>query len=357
MTINLNKTTVLRLKQQLDKIKLFTDKSKHDLAVYNISRHRNAVEHYNKAMDIYKNNTGNINSAALHKEFFNAVLKTQVDIDFVPKPEVDPNTGWVRFMVENYNNDLEELFCIDTQLMTLRFSPYYQGAMLGFEYKPRKNNFSVPSDGISPNFLTYFADSIEFSASAQGCRGEVSSPHKTEVRILSHTQDLLQVLFKPLEPTAANAIFKHYKVKAGLGAHLPNSTTGFSMRYWFDYAHANPAGKFLVLEMNLLLPTGVPGSISAQALMSVGGVDSRLHDLNQKTLLDKAPGGLHGIRLIDGLDNFVMDIRSAQRLVAVLLHPLFDKNNIHCGTQVKFYIKTDDVGHIDKANTIFVSIV
>ena len=377
MTININKSVLNRLKQQCDNISLIIGRHKNDLFSYNATRHQRAIKQCNDAMTVYKNNSGNINKVASHKEFYNAVLKSQVDIDFVPKPEVDPNDGWVRFMVENYNNDQQELFCVDTQLMTLRFSPYYQGAMLGFEYKPRKNNFLPPADdGITPSFLTYFADSINLSAfadlsdfalrskagksvKAHGTKTDkaVEASAKVETVILSHTQDLLQVLFRPISPATTNPVFKHYKIKAGMGAHLHHCTTGFTMRYWFDGSTTNISSKYLVLEMNFLLPTGVADSTSAQALMSVGGVDSHLHSLTLKTMIEKAPGGLHGVRLIDGLDNFVMDIRSAQQLTAVSLAPLLDKDKHHRGTQVKFYIKTSDIDSAEKSNHIFVSIV
>ena len=362
MTININKSVLNRLKHQCDNITLFANQAERDLIVHNTVRHQRAIKHCDEAISIYKNNSGNISKTGQHKEFYNAVLKSQVDIDFVPKPEVDPNTGWVRFMVENYNNPSKELFCVDTQLMTLRFSPYYQGAMLGFEYKPRKNNFLPPADNMpTPSFVTYFADSIGLSAFAD-LSNSVLNPAadkstETEIRILSHTQDLLQALFKPITPSAANPVCKHYKIKAGIGAHLYNCTTGFTMRYWFDGSAVSVSSKFLVLEMNFLLPTGVTDSTSAQALMSVGGVDSVLHDLTKKTILEKAPGGLHGIRLIDGLDNFVMDIRSAQILTAVALKPLLDRDKQHRGTQIKFYVKTSDINHVDKSNHIFVSIV
>ena len=365
MTISINKSVLSRLKQQCDEITLIVDRHKGDLFAYNAARHQRAIKQCNDAISIYKNCSGNISKTSQHKEFYSAVLKSQVDIDFVPKPEIDPNSGWVRFMVENYNNEQLELFSVDTQLMTLRFSPYYQGAMIGFEYKPRKNNFIPPADdGLAPSFLTYFADSISLSAFAdlsdialrlKSDKTTDGAVAKTEAVILSHTQDLLQVLFKPI--VEVNPVFKHYKIKAGMGAHLYNCTTGFTMRYWFDSAAVNISSKFLVLEMNFLLPTGITDSTSAQALMSVGGVDSTLHNLTKKTTIEKAPGGLHGVRLIDGLDNFVMDIRSAHLLSAVSLTPLLDKTKHHRGTQVKFYVKTSDINSAEKANHIFVSIV
>ncbi|MDR2337265.1 MAG: hypothetical protein LBE20_01275 [Deltaproteobacteria bacterium] len=352
MTINLKQTSLIRLKTQMDKVALFIKASRHNLAAYNEKRYQAALKSYTDAIAVFQTNDC---SPAAYREFYKAVLNTQVNIDAIPKPDVDPNLGWVRFIVENYNLPEEELFNIDTQLMTLRFAPFYQGALVGFEYKPRKVNLSVSNFDLGESsFKTYLTNNLEFQTQANSV---VSQP--TTVSILTHTQDLLYVLFKTELLSAGKiTIFKDYKVKSGLGSHLPNTTTGFSMKYWLESKPSQTVlvDKFLVLEMSLFLPTGMPDSLVAQTLMCIGGVDQRLYALANPAQVKSVPGGLYGVRLIDGLDNFVLDLRSAKKLEHILLSPIFNSDQTYCGTKIAFYIEALDIMGIDKSNTIFVSI-
>ena len=157
-------------------------------------------------------------------------------------------------------------------------------------------------------------------------------------------------------------LIKHYTFKSGLGAHRPNSTTGFSLEYWLESSNS-PQDLTLALEFNISLPSTTPGVLSLRPLISGGGVSEHRYDLSQEHSFSKHvlqdEGIICGARLVDGVTDFVLDIRSAKELSGMIALPIFHEvleEEVYYGTKLLLLLPADKVLSDEKANNIFVSI-
>ena len=106
-----------------------------------------------------------------------------------------------------------------------------------------------------------------------------------------------------------------------------------------------------------MLPSGTQNGVSLRPLSSAGGEGKTALKLDDPLLLQTkdVEGGLYGGRLIDGIDNFVMDIRSAKPLSALGCFPLVSESSFG-GFVMLFFLDARRIFQDDKANTIFLSI-
>jgi hypothetical protein len=349
---NLKQTGILRLKKQLDEINKIVSNNPSSLSNINNGRHELAQKYYAETARAFNENDGSIRA---HTRFYKHLITTQVNLDAIPKPDVDPNSGWVRLNVENYNDQANEIVNLDTQLLTLRIAPSNQGALVGVEYKPRKANLLSPCQTFSSgSFKNYFLESKSVLEITEIKSNDLNA--SSDITLLAHTQDFMHIRCKTPQFNNVATIYKDYKVKAGTGAHLSNCTTGFALKYWCDDMVAKHLPQYFVFEASILLPSAVENGMTCQVLTSIGGVNPKQLKLTKPQEIEEISGGNYGIRLIDGLNNFVMDLRSAKCLDTTLLLPIF-KNDEYRGTKIIFLAKTTDVFSFDKANTVFVSIV
>ena len=110
-----------------------------------------------------------------------------------------------------------------------------------------------------------------------------------------------------------------------------------------------------------MLPSATLGGASLRPLSSAGGEGPKVFPLETALLLENkdVEGGLCGGRLIDGIENFVMDIRSAKPLNALGCFPLTYQHQgtaAFGGIVLLFFLEARRVFQDDKANTIFLSI-
>ncbi len=353
MSVNhLKQIGIIRLKKQLDEINHIIGQDISTLSTINDGRYKLAQKFYEETVNAFNEDNDSIRAYA---RFYKQLITTQVNIDAVPKPDVDPNSGWVRLNVENYNDQANEIVNFDTQLITLRIVPSNQGALIGLEYKPRKTNLLSPCQTFNcGSFKNYFLENKSVFDIAELKSKDNNT--NSSVTILAHTQDFMHIRCKTPQFNNVATIYKDYKVKAGIGAHLNNSTTGFLLRYWCDDAVTKHLPQYFVFEAAILLPSAVENGMACQALTSIGGVNQKQLKLTKPQEINDTSGGNYGVRLIDGLNNFVMDLRSAKHLDTILTLPIF-RNDEYRGTKILFFVKTTDIFSFDKANTIFVSIV
>ena len=317
---------------------------------------------------------GGYQQARIREAFGEAVISSQVEADTITHPEVDPAHGWIDHELSDFDHDGEEELIADSQLKRLYFKPSAGGALVRFEYKPRKSDLvdALSADGHNLSFLEGVLELPTAAISEAGLRaaGDRITPvpgEKAELLVTRHTRDLfgLRVLRTvPIRavdgaPRSAVRIVKHYTVKAGIGAHLNNATTGLQFEYWVEASDAPKPDQYIVSRLVFMLPSGNPDGISMRPLSAFGGAAEKTYPLNKSQLLRAADveGGLYGTRLIDGIDAFVMDLRSAKPLTALYTYNLESgPEKVFSGLAVLLILDARRVFEDDKANTIFLSI-
>ena len=113
----------------------------------------------------------------------------------------------------------------------------------------------------------------------------------------------------------------------------------------------------------MMLPSGDKRVLSVRPLLSAAGTHDKALSCDEDLIVrpSDAPGGLHGLRLIDGLDNLVMDLRSAKPVSAIAVlsiagAPQVDGSPGYSGTTVLFFYEARRFFRDDRANTLFLSI-
>jgi len=296
----------------------------------------------------------------------------QVEIDIIVEPDVDPVLGWVRHL-HLPNDEQVKQVAIDTQLMRLHFDLARAGALTEFDYKGRKAN--LVSTAWDENHSLSFLEGLvelqpnELSGEKLPEINRLLTPmpgSAAEALITRQTKDLTGLrLIRTADARGIKSstnwsarIVKHYTVKAGIGAHLPNVTTGFSQEYWLEGTGAPGASVYCVSRFSFMLPSAHPDSISFRPLASAGGEAPKSIRHSQFFLkANDVEGGLYGIRLIDGISNFVVDLRSAKQLNGVGCLPFEQVSDSEAnGFALLFFIGAGRIYEDDKANMIFLSI-
>lgn len=311
---------------------------------------------------------------ALRRAFATATVTAQVEIDSVIHPEVDPTHGWIEHVKRDFDQDGEEELIVDSQLKRLYFKPGAGGALIRFEYKPRKLDLcgAVGGDGRELSFVEglleipdvqLVRENMErLAAQLTPLPGDVA-----ELLVTKQTRDLfgLRVVralgSRGLEARGSYAasLTKHYTVRAGIGAHLNNATTGFSFEYWLEAQNAPPDNLRLASRLVFSPGSGSADSVSLRPLSAFGGAADRAFALKDLPFLKSSDveGGLYGVRLIDGIENFVMDLRSAKPLTALGVTSIADPAGTLSGVSIVFFVDAKRVYLDDKANTFFLSIL
>ncbi len=293
------------------------------------------------------------------------VVRAQVEIDTLMKPETDPTIGWVDYELRDFDGDGIDDVIADTQLLRLAFSAGTAGGLASFEYKARKADLTgaYHPDGNCESFvdglLEIAADKIK-PADLPGISARITPAQgdRAETLVTKHTKDLFGL--RLLRSSGKQRWVKHYTLRAGIGAHLSNSTTGFSCEYWIEGDVPAPSAS-AVTRFVFLLPSATDSGASLRPLASAGGESQKVFPLAEPLVLKHGDveGGLYGGRLIDGIENFVMDIRSAKPLSALGCYPLrYREREVECfgGFVLLFFVDAKRIYQDDKANTIFLSI-
>lgn len=319
--------------------------------------------------------------------FYEALIRAQVEVDKLVYSEVDPNFGWVEWEVLDCDLDRQDELIVNTQLLRLYLDGESGASIVELDYKPRKANLvSFLHDEMGPtenlqallniNQLPLLEPAVEVYDVAAGSKKSACVSHSV---ISLRTPDLLGIKCRQdIEVSGTTqstswrtTLVKDFLFKSGIGAHCENATTGFSLAYSFSGVELPPKNTLLAIEWNAMLPTAVPEAISICPLLSVGGISTkeRFSGAEKKWLSgEDVEGGLHGVRLIDGVSDLHVDIRASKQLLGVSLVPLFatqvmeeawegGNGSDYWGVRAVFVVKlASDSGQFD-AVSFFVSIL
>jgi hypothetical protein len=270
-------------------------------------------------------------------KFFDLVLQVHVLLDAINNPEVDPAEGWIR----------REDLIIDTQLARYYLSA--SGNLVGLSYKSLKYEL-----------MAIFAESQLLSSFKTDL---IATETPTKIQPLKHTKDLLSL--RCHEQVLEGTIVKEFTFRGGVGAHLPNSTTGFSVEYWLDdnFKRSTP-NQLINLQLCFLPPSAEPSSTLFKPLLCVGGVSEDSFTLEKEITISgtSQPGGLYGVRFVDGISDFTIDIRTSKYLDEAKITPIFtpsplDKSPRFQGSVITLSKRAEKLLGDEKSINLFYSIV
>lgn len=299
--------------------------------------------------------TEHASSLLLKKQCVNCLLHAQVEIDAIYHPETDPSDGWLQVEQELYNYGELESFVLQTPFARHHFTSREGGGLQALDYKPRKLALLDANKGEPrTSFTAYLAqNSEEAEATPIAEKGILSVPRKNPgLQVIRATQPL-----RHSQLGRDALVVKDFMIKSGLGAHRPNSTCGFSLEYWLEgYAGKDEldANLELVVECFYAPPSLSGELLQLRSLLPAGGISDdacSLEVLRHITL----PEQLSGVRLIDSLDQFVIDFRSAKPLSHVESMPLYQDSDF-LGVRLRFAIPVLDILDSFESNSLFVSI-
>lgn len=291
-----------------------------------------SVEHLLRAhaADAYwEHRSGGVLVPQYRGAIYEALLRGQVDFDVARHPDVDPNNGWVELDRFKSADGLVEELILDTQLMRLYLDTARGGVITEFDYKPRKTNFlNVLGDAEEalPALRDYL---VTIASGGEFIPREKHYCIKSDVKVTRHTTGLVclrflqQCSYRTPSGEEQVELSKEFTFKSGIGAHLSNATTGFGVEYMVEGGNPNPDA-MLVVDWPFILPSGEGTASIGYPLMCVGGVSSTRFELHKESLIrgESVPGGLYGLRLIDGLRDLSLDIRVSRPLWGIKLQPL-----------------------------------
>ena len=261
----------------------------------------------------------------------------EVELEAYLRPDVDPTVGWVE------KHSLPEYEFVSTQLADYIIDR--GGRVIGVDYKPRK--ISICSSTLLPSF------DLSFSVPVQ-------TPPTSAVQsaLTRKTKDICSIRFEDtkLSDLGPMSVFRELTFRAGIGAHLPNATTGFSFEYWLT---GDLSEDFMVtVSFSFALPSPNSEAGFIKPLLCVGGVSEKRYYLERgkKVNLSELTGGGYGIRIIDTVEDFMMDVRSAKQLEEMEISPQF-LNGVFIGSICKLSVRASRIFDDDRSNTIFVSIM
>lgn len=292
--------------------------------------------------------------ATLRIAAFAAVISADVEIEAIRYADIDPNEGWARLLEKTPTADY---YTIDTQLLRMTFSRKSHGGLISCHYKPRKINLCnvLCQSDYRYSFCTSL---IEKPENASQLLHSAPAAPATEINYLKNrrTSGLVGIrLTKSFAQHSDVKLVEDYTVRSGLGAYNNNSTTGWTFEHWLE---GKPSDNALVrIDFHFQLATPIPHAISTRALTIASAEAEHAAFLDKPHLLqtNDISGGLHGIRLIDGINNFTIDLRSAKPLVAATVIPQIEGEVLQ-GIAASFYLPAKNLLEDNHSNTIYVSI-
>ena len=309
--------------------------------------------------------------AAINEPYAN-LIRSQVQIDSILHAEIDPIQGYLNAKTSDYDQDGEEELIIETPFQESLFKPSLGGAMIELIYKPRKLNFiaGVPSAKAKRCFTGRLLKSLDSLSPAP-------PPCPADIRILNKSPDSVRFrIAEPLNepdpnvaPSPSWTSIRDFSFRGNLGAYQANATTGFAVEYWLEKHSSEANNCYFSLDFSVVLASGKRSLASFRPLLCFGGITEESQSLEQECVLDSssAPGGLYGVRLIDGLASLVIDLRSAKALSSIRLSPQefpqaqdsqegLDVTEPFCAIQFQFISSADKLLGDDHANTLFFSV-
>lgn len=299
-----------------------------------------------------------------------ALISGMVEIDQVTHPQIDPSQGWVEMMASKLLPEGDS-FGVDTQLMRLFFG---ERGLCTWAYKPRR--IDLCSSGLSSP-IEWVQDQNTLLPT-----GVFTTASPVEVwSVLRRSKDIQVLRSQKNLPSkwGSGIVYKDFIFKAGIGAHLPCSTTGFSIELWMeDLGVTFPPEAVLVQQWLLTFPGCAMDAISFRTLHSFGGISEHAQGLSDFVIQHErdVSAGLHGLRVIDGLESLVIDFRTARGLKAVSYQKLFRSqfpsaqkgagpdptgkevmSDEVSGLVLSFYFDVHRMMGEDRTNTLFVSIL
>lgn len=363
---------LLHLAEELDPLPAHIKRSPNEKA--NLERLERAKKAFSSAFSrsLYSDDprTG-LPAYPFRRAFQRAVLVAQVEADTIRNPEIDPSVGWVRHELIDYDQDGEEEVVIDTQLIRLYIERSRAARIVELDYKPRKvdllNIFDPTGQAATSRFLLLPTGGQPVDATK--LREALASAPQTidsKLTVTKRTLDLLELAFEhPIAgaggQSSVTRLCKHLQVKSGIGSHLPNSTTGFSTEVWLE-GQKPPEGTLLLAQFSFMLPSGDPDVLSTRPLVAFGGAFERAFGchVDHVFLPQHVPGGAYGIRLIDGIDSFILELRCSKPLPVAAVLPIWHKDrdgrDRFGGSMVICGIDAAKILGDDRSATFFLSI-
>ena len=283
------------------------------------------------------------------------LLCAEVEADAISHPEVDPSDGWINRQHVDYDGDGEAEWIFESPFFRCCFKPSLSAAV-EFNYKPRKIdllNTALNSDG------NYSFRGVITAGSEQ------SHLAGSRAILLRANPDI--AVFRLEEKLALPGredcylLYKDFTVKAGLASFPAGATATFPLEYWIEETSAPTDPATFALDFCLMLPSGELGSYSARPLLCFGGEGEKAFPLLDPLEItkDKSPGGVYGVRLIDGVDNFIIDLRTTKEVAAVQLIPLTDSESGEpfCGgIQVRLISPLSSVSGDTNSNILYFTV-
>ena len=193
------------------------------------------------------------------------------------------------------------------------------------EYKPRKISLQSVLGGDGTIIPSFSERLVRIGPGVPPSRAFSVESRCTEARVTQRAGGVVVSRFVNTVGGAGSiTLQKDVTVRAGIGGHLSNSTTGFSLEYSIEDEGQIHPELHLVIQCAILLPSAEPSAASLYPLMCVGGVSPSRHAFAEAQLItsDKVPGGVYGARLIDTLQDFMVDIRTSRPLWGMFFEPV-----------------------------------
>lgn len=300
------------------------------------------------------------------------LLYSQVELDSLKHPNTDPLIGWIEHSTtKDSEQNLREI-SVSNPFINLSFSAESGGSIIIAEYKARKVDLL---NSLDPNEPLYaFSGRLLHKKNWREKVAVHDKPVIGKLQVMRVSPDILilrgtQLLSTPASPqnqknTNPITFCKDFLIKSTLGGHLANSSYGLTMNYWLEGQESIFPNFFIAVESVFTLPSAYIDSQRARPLLCVGAESEQTVLLNSNCLLKSSnfPGGLYGIRLIDGITSFIIDIRSSKQLDSIMLSPInqiksedqeFDLASI----KVVLVSEAHQIRDMDHQNSIFVSVV
>ncbi len=293
----------------------------------------------------------------LSRAFYRRAVSASVELDAVIHYDIDPVQGWLEREPHELRRSTSETLLVETPFLRAKLDASSGGTLTELFYKPRKTNL------------------LNFAGHRGSCHGVLatghfdSPPSKSSIRLLRAQRDLLvcravQPLCRETNEMEAPLLFKDFYFRAGVGAHEPMSTAGFHLEYWIESSEEAPHDALFSLVFFWMLPSGDRRCMGARPLISFGGKAAAAVNLEQAARLvsSEVQGGLHGVRLIDAIDGFTVDLRSAKQLAEVEIHPACwlepssEDYSVPTGLQVIMSLQARYIWGDERSNSLFVSI-
>jgi len=282
-----------------------------------------------------------VNNALAERSTTELALCGIVELEAYLKPDVDPTLGWIN------NQGYEHFDLVNTQLSDYILDK--QGLLTTLNYKPRKA--ALVNTSLPPSF------DLSFSVNST-----TDLADKLKTALTRKTKDLCLIRYESsrMADFGTFSTFREITFRAGVGAHLPNATTGFSLEYWLE--GELPDDLFATITFSFCLPAPGVESGFIRPLLCVGGVSEKRYYLEKEKHVDlsELTGGAYGVRIIDSVQDLTIDLRSAKQVEDMVISPVYSTNNqtpYYLGSTVALRVRAERINGDDKSNTLFFSIL